>query len=192
MSSTIRHPSSAARHPLPAFITKCAAQSSRLLSASPPALVALFATPPSDSSHHPLPAVHATTSPPPSLLQPPPHPDRSCSAVRVSLPALVMLSARHRHCCRDPLLALTTLVTPSAAHSPRAVLPPGLRHRPTVVAVTSRCKSRETLITTSTWVSTVFASHCQPLAEQRCRVRSHVSPDARHRCCHHRCIISAL
>ena len=37
-------------------------------------------------------------------------------------------------------------------------------------------------------VNVAFALCCQPLAEQRCRVRSHVAPDARHRrCCRHRC-----
>jgi hypothetical protein len=113
--SAVRRPSSAARHPLPAFVAKFATQSSRLSSLSPPALVASFAAPPSDSSHHPPPAVHATTLPPLSLLQPPPHPNHSRCAVRVSLSALVTLSARRRHCRRDPLLAPTALVTPSAA-----------------------------------------------------------------------------
>ena len=66
----------------------------------------------------------------PRSCQPPPHPDRSCCTVRVSLPALVTLSARRRHCRRDPLLAPTALITPSAARSRCAVLPPALRHRP--------------------------------------------------------------
>ena len=98
-SSAVRRPSFAARHPLPAFVAKIAAQSNRLLSSPPPALVALYAAPPSDLLHHPPPAIHVTTSPPPpSLLQSPPHPGRSCCAVRFSLPALVMLSARRRYC----------------------------------------------------------------------------------------------
>ena len=84
LSSAVHHPSSAARHPLPASIAKFAAQSSRLLLSSLPTLVASFAAPSSDLSHHPLPAIHRTTSPPPSLLQPLPHPNRSCCAVRVS------------------------------------------------------------------------------------------------------------
>ena len=129
-SSNVLCPSSAARHPLPAFAAKFAAQSSQLLSSSPPAHVTLFAALPSDLSHHPPPAVHAATSPPPSLLQPAPHPDRSCCAVRISLPALVTLSARRHYCHHDPLLAPTTLVTPSAARARRAVLPPELRHHP--------------------------------------------------------------
>ncbi len=42
-----------------------------------------------------------------------------------------------------------------------------------VVAVTPRCRSRETLMSTSTLVSNVFASRCQPLAEWCCCVCSH-------------------
>ena len=82
-SSAIRRPSSAACHPLPAFVAKFAAQSSQLLSSSLPALVASFAAPPSDSSHRLPPAFHTTTLPPPSLLQPAPHPDHSHCAVRI-------------------------------------------------------------------------------------------------------------
>ena len=69
----------------------------------------------SDSSHCPPPAVPATTLPPLSSLQPHPHPDRFCHAVRFSLPSLVTISACHHHCCRDPLLPLLALVAPSAA-----------------------------------------------------------------------------
>jgi hypothetical protein len=43
--SAVRPPSSATRHPLPAFVTKFTAQSSRLSLSSPPALVTLFAPP---------------------------------------------------------------------------------------------------------------------------------------------------
>ena len=96
---------------------------------SPPTLVTSFAAPPSDSSHGPLPAVRATTLPPPSLLQPPPHPNRSHCTVRVSLLALVTLSACRRHCRHDPLIALTTLVAPSATRSCCAVPPPAQKHR---------------------------------------------------------------
>jgi hypothetical protein len=60
---------------------------------------------------------------------------------------------------------------------------------PAIVAVTPQCRSRETLMSTSTLASTAFASRRQPLAEWRCRVRSHVAPDAcrcRYWCrCHH-------
>ena len=129
-SSAIRRPSSATCHPLPAFVTKFAIQSSQLLSSSPPALVASFSNPPSDSLHHPPPAVLATTSLPSSSLQPPPHPNRSHCAVRVSSPALVTLFARHRHCRRKPLLDLTALVTPSADRSCHVVPPLALRHCP--------------------------------------------------------------
>jgi hypothetical protein len=87
------------------------------------------------SSHRPLPhrlissnrqppAVRARTLPPPSSLQPPPHPDRSCCAVRCSSRALVTLSAHRRHSHHYPLLAMSALVAPSAARSCRAVQPP--------------------------------------------------------------------
>ena len=73
-------------------------------------------------SHCPPPAVHATTLPPPSSLQPP--------AVRCSLLALVTLSTCRRQCHRDPLLAPTALVAPSAARSRRAVRPLARQHPP--------------------------------------------------------------
>ena len=60
---------------------------------------------------------------------------------------------------------------------------------PPVVAVTPRCRSCEMLMATSTLAWTAFALRPQPLAEQRCRVRSHVAPNARrcrcHCCCRH-------
>ena len=67
-------------------------------------------------SHLP-PAICATTLLPQSLLQPSPHPNRSCCAVCISSPTLVTFSARCRYCCRNPLLALTALVAPSTARS---------------------------------------------------------------------------
>ena len=55
---------------------------------------------------------------------------------------------------------------------------------PAVVAVTPRRRSCEMLMSTSTLASTAFASHLRPLAEQRCRLCSHVAPNAcRCHCC---------
>ena len=100
------------------------------LSLSLPAHVASFTTPPSDLSHRPLPAIHTTISLPPSSLQPPPHLDRSCCAVCISLPAPITLSARCHHCHCNPLLAPTALVAPSTTCSCRAVPPPVRQHHP--------------------------------------------------------------
>ena len=55
---------------------------------------------------------------------------------------------------------------------------------PAVVAVTPRRRSCEMLMSTSTLASTAFASHLRPLAERRCRLCSHVAPNAcRCHCC---------
>ena len=59
---------------------------------------------------------------------------------------------------------------------------------PAVVAVRPRCRSCEMLMLMSTLASTAFASRRGPLAERRCRVHSHVAPNAhRCRCCCCRC-----
>ena len=59
---------------------------------------------------------------------------------------------------------------------------------PTVVAVMPRCRSREMLMSMSTLALTAFASWLQPLAKRRCRVGSHVAPNAFCcRCCCRRC-----
>ena len=155
-------------------------QSSRLLSLSPSALVPSFAALlPSDSSHRPPPAVRTRTSPPPpSSLQPPPHPDR-CSS-----PALVTMSVHRRHCRRDPLVAPTALVAPSAARSRHAIRLPAQRRFPRSCPMTSQCSCCEMLMTTSLLLlaSFAFALHCRPLAERHFCVRSHIAPEA-HCCC---------
>ena len=76
-------------------------------------------------------------------------------------------------------LLLPALVTPS--------YPQRYDIAPTVIAMTPRCRSRETLISTSTLASTAFVLRCRPLAERRCRVCSHVAPNARRCHCHPRC-----
>ncbi len=105
--------------------------------------------------------------------------------------ALVTLSASHYPLssrCLPP--AANVAAIPSSLQLLLSLLPPptlvapSYRQRygiaPAFVTVTPRCRSRETLISTSTLVSTAFASRRQPLVERRCRFRSHVAHDARH------------
>ena len=124
-------PSSAARHPPP--VIRCLLSSKKL----PPNLVDCHCR------HHPL-LLHCLlpfrlTC---RIIRHPPstqrhcrrchccNPNHSCCADRVSLPALVTLSARRRLCRRNPLLAPTAIVTPSVTRSCHAVLPPALQHCP--------------------------------------------------------------
>ena len=154
---------------------------------SPPALVPAFAALPSDSLHHPPPAVHTTTPPASSLLQPPPHPDCSRCSVRTSLPAIIAAT--------PSLLQLL-----SSCHPLPALVASSYCQRygivSVVVAMTPRCRSRETLISTSTLALTAFASRPCPLAQRRCGVHSHIAPNARRRrcccCCHHLCVVVVI
>ena len=104
--------------------------------------------------------------------------------------ALVALSASHypllSHCLPSATIvaAPPSSLRPLSSHLPPPTLvAPSYRQRydiaPIVVTMTPQCRSRETLMLTSTLALTAFASCCQPLAEWRCRVRSHVAPDAR-------------
>ncbi len=121
--------------------------------------------------------------------------------------ALVPLSASHY-----PLLsrclpaAAIVAATPSLLRLLLSRLPPpalvALSYRqryniaPAVVAVMPQCRSCEMLILTSRLASTAFPLCRQPLAERRCRIRSHVALDAcRRRCCcchHHLCIVVVM
>ena len=112
--------------------------------------------------------------------------------------ALIALSASHYPLSSHCLPAATIVVaTPSLLRLLASrLLPPVLvassyrqcyNIAPAIVAVTPRCRSRETLISTSLLALTAFASRHQPLAEQRCRIRSYVAPDARRRRCFHCC-----
>ncbi len=62
--------------------------------------------------------------------------------------------------------------------------------------MTPRCRSCETLMSMSTLALTAFASWLQPLAKRRCRVGSHIAPNAF--CCHcchrwcHLCIVVVI
>ena len=141
---------------------------------------------------------------------PPPPPPRPC----LFLCCLLSLSAVRRpsSAARHPPPVIRCLLL--SQNSPPNLVDCRRRHRPlsshhsprqhydiapAIVAVTPQCRSRETFMSTSSLALTAFASLRRPLAEQRCRVRSHVasrcsplplsllslsSPHCSHHCCH--------
>ena len=126
-SSTVRRPPSAVRHSPPVI---CCQLSSRN---SPPNQVDCRCRHRPLSLHHSPPRrlTHRIVCRPPSARQ---HRHRChrCNPLPTptALVALSTLSARRRHCCRNPLLALTAFVTPFAARSRRAIPPSAQQHCP--------------------------------------------------------------
>ena len=110
----------------------------------------------------------------------------------------VSSTTRNWYCLPPPLSPRPPPCSNRSRHLPPTTLVAPSYHQrydiaPTIVVLTPRCRSCETLMLTSTLVLTVFASRRQPLAEWRCRIHSHVAPDTRCcRCCHHCCLLRVV
>jgi hypothetical protein len=191
-SPAVRRPSSAACHPPP--VIRCLL----LLQNLPPNLVECC------RSHRPLLPHH---SPPRRLnrhitrrllsTQQHCHHCHCCNPL-LTPTALTALSASHypllSRCLPIAAIVVTTpfLLQPLLSRLPPPTLvAPSYRQcydiPPAVVVVTPRCRSCETLMSTSTLASTAFASCRQPLAERHCRVRFR-----RCHCCHCCCHLHVL